>query len=176
LGVDVSVGRLASLVQFGALLLLLLGTASRESAQTAASPAAAPAAASTPSAGVAVSETKAPPPVIANPAQPAGSQHLIARSGPPVDEANRKALEENAGKDAASLLMRSSPTGAQIFINGAFVGRTPLLLNVAPGKYKVQMRGERDDIAERTIGLLAKDTQKITLTLGTRYPNRVSIP
>jgi hypothetical protein len=37
------------------------------------------------------------------------------------------------------------------------------------------MRGQRDDFAVRTIGLMARDTQAITLTLSARYPSRVSI-
>jgi hypothetical protein len=110
------------------------------------------------------------------PAQQTGSPHLIAKPGPPEDETNRKALEDNAGKDPANILLRSTPTGAQIYVNGAFVGHTPLLLTVAPGKYKIEMRGQRDDFAERTVGLLANDTQRIALTLASRYPNRVSIP
>jgi hypothetical protein len=71
--------------------------------------------------------------------------------------------------------MRSTPSGAMVFVNAAFVGRTPLLLSVAPGKYQVEMRGDRDDSAERTIGVLPRDTQKVTMILGTRYPNRISI-
>jgi hypothetical protein len=99
---------------------------------------------------------------------------LIAHDGPPAEEVNRKALEDQAGSDAGKLLMRSWPSGAQIFINGAFVGHTPLLLMVAPGKYRVEMRGEHDDIAQRTLGLLANDTQEVTLKLTARYPARIS--
>jgi PEGA domain len=133
------------------------------------------AATTTASAGVATSEVKRLQPVIlATPKTETGSPHLIAHDGPPADEANRKALEEQAGSDAAKLLMRSSPSGAQIYINGAFVGHTPLLLMLAPGQYKVEMRDERDDIAQRTLGLLANDTQAVTLKLTERYPARVS--
>jgi hypothetical protein len=45
---------------------------------------------------------------------------------------------------------------------------------VAPGKYRVEMRGEHDDIAQRTLGLLANDTQEVTLKLTARYPARIS--
>ena len=160
-------------------MLLVFAAAHRGSAQNAAqatvsTPPAAPAA----STGTATSAVQklSPIVIIATPAQEtAGPTHLVARTGPPVEETNRKAFEENAGKDAANILMRSSPSGAQIYVNGSFVGHTPLLLSVAPGKYKIEMRGQRDDFAERTIGLLANDTQQITLTLGSRYPNRVSM-
>jgi hypothetical protein len=165
--------------------LLLLGCfAARCASPQSAAPSTAPAAPGvvTAAAGVTTGKTTdsatgaaKKPDVIATPASFAGSPHLIAKTGPPEDEVNRKSLEETAGKDAASLLMRSTPTGAQIFINGAYVGRAPVLLSVAPGKYKIEMRGEHDDSAERTIGLLPRDTQKISMILGTRYPNRISI-
>jgi hypothetical protein len=132
-------------------------------------------AASTASAGVATSEVKKTAPVVlATPRSEGGSPHLIAHDGPPAEEVNRKALEDQAGSDAGKLLMRSWPSGAQIYINGAFVGHTPLLLMVAPGKYRVEMRGEHDDIAQRTLGLLANDTQEVTLKLAARYPARIS--
>ena len=103
------------------------------------------------------------------------SQHLLARQGPPPDEANRKAFEESAGRDPGKLLMRSTPTGAQIFVNGRLVGRAPLLMILAPGKYKVEMRGQRQDYGERTVGrLLPNETQDIALTLSPLYPTRVS--
>ncbi len=65
-------------------------------------------------------------------------------------------------------------SGAQIFINGLFVGRTPLLLVVPPGKYKLEMRGQRQDYGKRNIGLLPRETQDIIVTLGSLYPGRVS--
>jgi hypothetical protein len=102
------------------------------------------------------------------------SSHLIAPAGPPADEANRKALEDEAGPDAGKLMLHSVPSGAQIFINGLFVGRTPLLLVVRPGKYKLEMRGQRQDYGKRNIGLLPHETQDIIVTLGALYPGRVS--
>ena len=104
----------------------------------------------------------------------AASSHLVAPAGPPADEANRKALEDQAGPDAGKLMLHSVPSGAQIFINGLFVGRTPLLLVVPPGKYKLEMRGQRQDYGKRNIGLLPRETQDIIVTLGSLYPGRVS--
>ena len=104
----------------------------------------------------------------------AASVHLVAPSGPPPDEVNRKALEDQAGPDAGKLMLHSVPSGAQIFVNGSFVGRTPLLLVVPPGKYKLEMRGQRQDYGKRNIGLLPHETQDIIVTLGALYPGRVS--
>jgi len=136
--------------------------------------AAAEAAAATSSSGVAASGAKAAPIRDINPQQQGSSTHLLARQGPPPDETNRKAFEESAGKNAGKLLMRSTPTGAQIFVNGRLVGRAPLLMILAPGKYKVEMRGQRQDYGQRTVGLLPNETQDIALTLSPLYPIRVS--
>jgi len=93
----------------------------------------------------------------------------------PAYVTNRKALEQRAGKDAAKLVLQSVPSNALIYIDGMFVGRTPLLLIVPPAKYKVEMHGQRDGFGERLIGLLPKETQQLTLTLELRYPAKLSI-
>jgi hypothetical protein len=159
--------------------------AEAQAAAQAVPPTAAPAAASTPAAsastaaaGITATEDKKSAPVtLATPVAPSGtgsSPHLIAHSGPPAEEVNRKELEDHAGRDPGKLLLRSTPPGAQIFINGAVVGHTPLLLMVAPGKYTVEMRGQRDDVAQRTLGLMANETQEVTLKLGSHFPVNIT--
>ena len=113
------------------------------------------------------------PVVMATPAPDQKSPHLAAPTGPAPEDLNRKALEESAGKDAGKILMRSIPSRARIYVNGAFVGYTPQLFMLAPGKYKIEMRGQRDNYAERTTGLLPNDTQEITMNLTARYPLHV---
>lgn len=102
-------------------------------------------------------------------------QHLAIREGPPPEETNRKALEQRAGKDAAKLLLRSVPSEARVYIDGSFVGRTPLLLVVPPGKYNVEMHGPREEFGGRLVGLLPSDTQQVVLTLTSRYASHVSV-
>lgn len=101
---------------------------------------------------------------------PAKSEHLTARTGAPPDETNRKDFEGNAGENAGKLLFRSVPSGAEIFINGLLVGRTPLLMVIAPGKYNVEMRGSRQESGHVVIGVLPKETQTVMLKLNERYP------
>ncbi len=102
------------------------------------------------------------------------SPHLTVSPGPSPDVANRQALEQRAGHDAGKLLLRSVPTGAQVWIDGALVGSTPMLLILAPGKYRVEARGQRLDHAERTVGLLPHETMELSLPLMARYPTRAS--
>lgn len=101
--------------------------------------------------------------------------HLVAPSGPPAEVTNRLALEKRAGKDASKLLLRSLPTGAQVWIDGAFVGNTPLLLLVPPGKYQIQMSGQRLEFAKQIVAVLPRKTQEVELTLAVRYPLRVMV-
>ena len=126
------------------------------------------------SAGMAAG-TKAPV-VLAGPSSPGNSSpYITPQEGPPPEETNRKTLEGRAGKDAAKLLLRSVPSGARVYVNELFVGQSPLLLILPPGKYKVQMRGERQELGERLVGLLANDTQNLTIPLTPRYPARISV-
>ena len=115
------------------------------------------------------------PAVSPKPAAAENNSYLAPREGPPPEETNRKTLQEGAGKDAAKLLMRSVPSGARVYVNELFVGQAPLLLIVPPGKYRVQMRGERQELGERLVGLLPNDTQNITIPLILRYPSRISV-
>lgn len=103
------------------------------------------------------------------------SPHLAASLGPPPDVANRRALEKQAGQNAGKLLLRSVPSSAQVWIDGAFVGNSPMLLILAPGKYRVELRGQRMEYAVRVVDLLPRETREIALTLAVRYPTRASV-
>lgn len=103
------------------------------------------------------------------------SSYLIISKGPSPDAANRRALEEKAGKDGAKMLLRSEPSGARVWINGAFVGATPILLIVPPGKYQIKVADDRSDIGEQGIGLLPRETREVVLHLAAHYPTRVAI-
>jgi hypothetical protein len=104
----------------------------------------------------------------------AASPHLIASSGPPPDETNRKALESTAGKDASKLLLRASPVEARVWVDGKIVGKTPMLLVLAPGKYQVEMRGSRGQTGKSSVALLPRETRELAVKLDQLYPARVT--
>lgn len=114
-------------------------------------------------------------PAPGKPADPKASAHLVIPSGPPPEVANRKALEQSAGQEAAKLLLRSTPSRAQVWVDGKFVGNTPLLLIVAPGKYQVEVRGQRLESARQTVALLPRETREVALKMTVLYPTAVSI-
>jgi hypothetical protein len=152
-------------------MLLLLASFSSSSARAQATT---ETAAATGAASVSAGSSKSATSTAPNRSRPAKSAHVAAPSGPPSDETNRKSLEENAGPDAGKLMMHSVPTGAQIFVNGLYVGQAPLLLLLAPAKYKLEMRGQQQDVGRRTISLEARETQEIVVTLASKYPGKVS--
>jgi len=124
---------------------------------------------------VAGASALAPPPVMTPPAPPVKSAHLAARTGAPPDQTNRRDFEGNAGEKAGKLLFRSTPSGAEVFINGLVVGRTPLLMTIAPGKYTVEMRGARQESGRSVIGLLPNETQTVLIKLNPRYPSSIQL-
>jgi hypothetical protein len=151
-------------------LLILVGCSVAEAQALAEA-----AATSSVSGGVSTKAGTVIPPQKTAPAAQNTFPHLVAPSGPPAEVANKQALEQRAGKNACKLLLRSTPTGAQVWIDGAFVGDTPLLLLVPPGKYQIQMRGQRLEYAKQVVSLLPHETQEVALTLAVRYPLRVRV-
>jgi len=103
------------------------------------------------------------------------SAHLPLRMTEDVVGGNRRALEAKAGKDAAKVMLRSQPDGAWVLIDGKGVGKTPLLLIVAPGVYKVEMQITQRESSQKQLDLLPKETREVLLTLAPRYPNQVVV-
>ena len=107
-----------------------------------------------------------------------GFAHSVASTSEAAEDTNRRALEEKAGKagkDAAKLMLRSVPTGAKVQIDGKVVGKTPLLLILAPGSYKVQMHGPRKEFGRQRVGLLPRESREVLLPLQSRYPTHVRL-
>jgi hypothetical protein len=153
-----------------AVLLVLIGLASYTSrAQDIAE-----SAALTSHSSVVASGAKAPSHTIASPEKQNVSPHLIAHTGPSRDEVNRKGFEDNAGETAGKLLLRSVPSGADVFVNELLVGHTPLLMVIAPGKYEIDMRGPRQESGHSTAGVLPKETETVVINLSQRYPAKIS--
>ena len=170
-----NVQRLLRYLRIGAFLLFaLLLSCAAANCQAVAETAGATSVSATAASGI------KPPPFPSMPATSSPSQgattHLIASpsSGPPVDVKNRQVLEQKAGFDAGKLLIRSVPSGANVWVDGAYVGKTPMLLIVAPGKYHVQLRDQRQNYAEGNVDLLPKETREFGPTLTVRYPTRAT--
>jgi len=108
-------------------------------------------------------------------AQKPVSAHLPSASLQDIACVNRQALEAQAGKDAAKLMLRSVPKSAWVRIDGKAVGKTPMLLRVAPGVHKVEMEGGQRESGQRQVKLVPKETREIQLTLESHYPTHVEV-
>src|ERR1700722_13374384 len=155
----------------GALVLISCLAPSRSHAQAAVEAAGA----MSNSAAAASAVTKVIPTSLPHPSTEASPAYVRVPVGPPADEVNRKALEQQAGSDAAKLLLRSVPTDAIVYVDGMFVGRTPLLLILPPGKRQVEMRGQRQDIGAGVVELAPKEARQFELTLTARYTASVTV-
>ena len=107
---------------------------------------------------------------VTTPGDKSKSPHLLVPTVQRPEVANRQTLEQNAGKHPGKLLLRSIPSAAQVWVNGMFLGHAPLLLIVAPGKYQVELRGQRMERAAHAVDLLPDETRTVSLTLSARYP------
>lgn len=105
---------------------------------------------------------------VVHPAEPTGGAPEVA---------NRRVLEQGAGKDAAKLSLDSVPAKARVRIDGKPVGQTPLLLSLAPGDYRVEMEGPRMESARRQVTILPHETRKVVLSLSEapRYPTQIRL-
>jgi hypothetical protein len=109
----------------------------------------------------------------ANSGKQGASPHILQRSGPPPNDVNRKEFEDNAGAGAGKLMIRSMPSGADVFVDGLLVGQTPMLMVIAPGPHKVDMRGARDDSGHASVQVMAKVTRTVAVELKQRYPSSI---
>lgn len=100
------------------------------------------------------------------------SSTVVSASTPAL---NRRNLEQRAGRNAGKLLLRSVPSGGQTWIDGVFVGRTPLLLILAPGKYRVEIHGPRQKFASSIVDLQPSEIRDVDMPLTVRYPTNVVV-
>jgi len=101
---------------------------------------------------------------------PQASPHIMSSTNTASVDTNRRVLELRAGTDAAHLLVRATTSQAQVWINNEPVGKTPLLLILAPGKYTLELRGSRQEIARQDVALLPKEAREVSVKLQVRYP------
>ena len=123
-------------------------------------------------AGAKVVKPEAPQPATA---APSSSVHMPVRTGESVAGANCRTLQQRAGPDGAKVALRSVPDHAQVWIDGLFVGATPLDLTLAPGRHLVEMRDATSEMVRHQIELQPKQSREVLSTLKPRYPDKVSL-
>lgn len=103
-----------------------------------------------------------------SPGVPGGNAESAAQT-------NRGFFESHSGPNAAQVAVHTVPDHAQAWIDGKFVGPTPLDLKLAPGHHQVLVRAPNMQQATRDFDLTAKQTQSIDLPMKSSYQNQVII-
>lgn len=80
-------------------------------------------------------------------------------------KANREFLQSHAGASPAQISVHTAPVAAQAWIDGRFVGPTPLDLKLAPGHHRVLVRAPNMQESTQEIDLAAKQALPIDLPL-----------
>jgi hypothetical protein len=92
-----------------------------------------------------------------------------------IARTNRQFFQGHSGPDAAQISLHSVPDHAQAWIDGKFVGPTPLDLKLAPGHHRLLVRATNMQDSMREFDLAAKQTQPIDLTLKSGYQSQIII-
>jgi len=103
------------------------------------------------------------------------TRHLAVTIDPALEAENRRKLEENAGEDAGRVLLRSVPGEAQVWVEDSLVGKTPLLLILAPGTYPVKLT-TLGASAEQRVAVLPRESHVVLIRLRVRYPAEIRLP
>jgi hypothetical protein len=99
---------------------------------------------------------------------PGGSAESAAKT-------NRQFFQSHSGANAAQITVHTVPDHAQSWIDGKFVGPTPLDMKVAPGHPQVLVRAPNMHEAVQEFDLAAKQAQSIDVPLKSSYQNQVII-
>lgn len=88
---------------------------------------------------------------------------------------NRQFFVSHSGPDAGQVAVHTVPDHAAAWIDGKYLGPTPLDLKLAPGHHQVLVRAPNMQEVVRGFDLTAKQTQSIDLPLKSSYQNQVII-
>ena len=90
-------------------------------------------------------------------------------------QTNRQSFQSHSGPNAAQVAVHTVPDHAQAWIDGKYLGPTPLDLKLAPGHHQVLVRAPNMHESVRELDLTAKQTQSIDLPMKSSYQNQVVI-
>ncbi len=138
------------------------------------------------SAAAAGARAKAPPPKLTFPdgkpgaaggkgasRGPRSTEPLLVPAGPPAAMVNRRALQERAGSQASRLSLQSAPQGSMVWVDGLFVGTTPLELELAPGAHQVQLDATGMKTHRQGFELGPQEIRELRVQLEPRYATKI---
>jgi hypothetical protein len=104
------------------------------------------------------------------PASAAAGAPATVTNGPAMTpeaaaKANREFFQSHSGANPAQISLHTAPVPAQAWIDGRFVGPTPLDLKLAPGHHRVLVRAPNLQDAAQEFDVAAKQTLPIDMPL-----------
>jgi PEGA domain-containing protein len=102
----------------------------------------------------------------AGPSQPAPLQSAQAEPPPAADNSQAEpSVEAGLAMQLASIMVKSTPPGADINVDGKYMGSTPSTIQLAPGEHAVSI--EKDELRpwQRTMTVTAGGSSSIDATL-----------
>jgi len=115
---------------------------------------------------------------------PGGSPAAAAVSGPAgtaaatpgsAAKANLQYFQAHSGPSAAEIAVHTVPDHASTWIDGKFVGSSPLTVKLAPGHHQILVRAIAMIESMQEFDLAAKQTQTIEVALKSAVQNQVVI-
>ena len=94
-----------------------------------------------------------------------GDAPLDAKKFMPQNQSVPPTASEQMSGDASSISVKSSPDGAEVTVNGKFVGTTPSTLQLKAGEHVISIKKAGYAIWERTITLSAGGNVNLDATL-----------
>lgn len=88
---------------------------------------------------------------------------------------NMQLFQSHSGPDAATIGLHTLPDHASVWIDGKFLGPSPVNLKLAPGHHQLLVRAPNMQESTRALDLAAKQTQSIDVALKSSYQNQVVI-
>jgi hypothetical protein len=82
-----------------------------------------------------------------------------------ASKANTRTVSAAADQNGASLLIESAPAGADVELDGKFVGNTPMTLHLKPGDYTVDVKKEGFQPWSRKVAALSANELRIAAEL-----------
>jgi len=98
---------------------------------------------------------------------------LTVPAGLPVAALNCRALKERAGSEAARLSVRSLPAGSMVWVDGLFVGTTPVELELALGAHQVELDATGMKTHRQAVELGARQLRELSVRLEPRYATKI---
>jgi PEGA domain len=90
-----------------------------------------------------------------------------------IAKSNRQFFQTHSGPNAAQISVHTIPVNTAVWIDGKFVGSTPLDLKLTPGHHQVLVRSPNMQQSVKEFDLTPKQVLPVEFTLKSAYPSQM---